>query len=213
MSTHSNQDVACQTCGGQLVLGNLFCDACRQMWGAPEGVKSADYGTRAVAYIIDYVILGGLSIVSLILAIVFGLASDNFGVFFIPLVLIWLGYLVWWVMLLRRSQTPGKLIMKLWVIRDRGQPAGWGLMFVREFFIKGLLFGILGGVTLYIAILLDLLWPLWDRKQADVARQDYRNSRCAGSKARTITHRTNRSRPVRRAYLRTPPRHAVVASH
>ena len=165
MSTHSNQDVACQTCGGQLVLGNLFCDTCRQMWGAPEGVKSADYGTRAAAYILDMVITWGLSIVVIVLGIVFALSFNNFWIAIIPLIVIWLAYLVWWVMLLRRSQTPGKLIMKLWVIRDGGQPAGWGLMFVREFFIKGLLFGILGGVTLYIAILLDLLWPLWDRNK------------------------------------------------
>ena len=138
MSTHSNQDVACQTCGGQLVLGNLFCDTCRQMWGAPEGVKSADYGTRAAAYILDMVITWGLSIVVIVLGIVFALSFNNFWIAIIPLIVIWLAYLVWWVMLLRRSQTPGKLIMKLWVIRDSGQPAGWGLMFVREFFIKGL---------------------------------------------------------------------------
>ena len=165
MSTHSNQGVECQTCGGQLVLGNLFCDTCRQMWDAPEGVKSADYGTRAVAYILDSIIPFGLAIVSIVLAVAIGVTSGEFWMFFIPLALIWLGYIVWWVLLLRKSQTPGKLIMKLWVTRDSGQPAGWGLMLVRELLVKGLLFGFLGGVTFYIAMLVDLLWPLWDRNK------------------------------------------------
>ena len=88
MTAHSNQGVACQTCGGQLVLGNLFCDACRQMWGAPEGVKSADFGTRAVAYILDTVITWGLGIVAIVLAIVVGLTSGEVWLFLTPLLLI-----------------------------------------------------------------------------------------------------------------------------
>jgi uncharacterized RDD family membrane protein YckC len=132
------------------------------MWGAPEGVKSADYGTRAAAYIIDMVITWGLSIAVIVLGIVFAISFNNFWTAIIPLIVIWLGYIVWWVMLLRKSQTPGKLIMKLWVVRDSGQPAGWGLMLVRELLVKGLLFGLIGAVTFYIAILVDLLWPLWD---------------------------------------------------
>ena len=165
MAADSNQGVACQICGAQLVLGNLFCDACRQMWGAPEGVKSADYGTRAVAYIIDYAIIWGLSIVVIGLGIVFALSFNNFWFSIIPFIVFWIAYIVWFVMLLRRSQTPGKLIMKLWVVRDSAQPAGWGLMLVRELLVKGLLFGIIGAVTFYIGILLDLLWPLWDRNK------------------------------------------------
>ena len=38
------------------MLGNLFCESCSQMWGAPEGERAADYGTRAVAYILDELI-------------------------------------------------------------------------------------------------------------------------------------------------------------
>ena len=43
-----------------------------------------------------------------------------------------------------------------------GEPLGWGMMFVREFLVKGLLFGILYGLTLGIMFLVDNLWPLWD---------------------------------------------------
>ena len=148
MSTQSDQEVAG-----------------RQTWGAESGVKSADYGTRAVAYIIDWLIVWGLAIVAVFLFVGAGSTSDGFWVwlFLIPLALIWMVYLVWWVLLLRRGQTPGKLIMKLWVVRDGGQPAGWGLMFVREFFVKYLLFFFFGGFLILIATLLDLLWPIWDR--------------------------------------------------
>ena len=78
---------------------------------------------------------------------------------------IWLACCVWWVLLLRRGQTPGKLIMNLRVVRDEAQTAGWGLMLVREVLVKGLLFGFIGAATLYIGILVDLLCPLWDRNK------------------------------------------------
>ncbi len=134
------------------------------MWGAKPGVKSADYGTRAVAYIIDTAVIWGLSIAMVVVAVLVAQVSDNVWVFLIPLVLIWAGYLVWWVMLLRRSQTPGKMIMKIWVIRDGGMRAGWGLMLVRELLVKGLVFVlILGPPTFYVVTLVDLLWPIWDR--------------------------------------------------
>ena len=183
MAANSGQGVACQSCGGQLVLGNLFCDACRQMWGAPEGVKSADYGTRAAAYIIDMVITWGLSIAVIVLGIVFAISFNNFWTAIIPLIVIWLGYIVWWVMLLRKSQTPGKLIMKLWVVRDSGQPAGWGLMLVRELLVKGLLFGLIGAVTFYHRDTGRPAVAAVGPQQANAARQDHRDARCARSEA------------------------------
>ena len=37
------------------------------------------------------------------------------------------------------------------------------MMFVREFLVKGLLFGLLYALTLGILFLVDNLWPLWDK--------------------------------------------------
>ena len=157
----------CETCGAQLVLGNLFCETCSQMWGAPEGVRAADYGTRAVAYILDTLISWAWVMLLVAVATMSVLAATRSfsAIPALAILVLWLGLLVWWVLLLRRSQTPGKLIMKLWVACDSAQPAGWGLMVVREVLVKSLLFGLVGGATFDIGILVDLLWPLWDRNK------------------------------------------------
>ena len=81
------------------------------------------------------------------------------------LVIVMLGYIVWWLFALRRGQTPGKQIVGIRVIKDDGEPSGWGYTFLREFVIKFLLLGTLSGPTYGIARLVDYLWPLWDRAE------------------------------------------------
>ena len=49
------------------------------------------------------------------------------------------------------------------MIKDNGEPSGWGYTFLREFVVKGLLFNFLGAISLSIVWFLDLLWPFWDR--------------------------------------------------
>ena len=49
--------------------------------------------------------------------------------FFLLLVI---GYLVWWLIVLARGQTPGKQLMGIYAITGNGDRAGWGTMFVRE---------------------------------------------------------------------------------
>ena len=65
--------------------------------------------------------------------------------------------------MLGRGQTPGKQLLGIYVIKDNGEPSRWGYTFLREFILKGLLYGFLGAITLYIAWILNLLWPFWDR--------------------------------------------------
>jgi uncharacterized RDD family membrane protein YckC len=60
------------------------------------------------------------------------------------------------------GQTLGKQVVDIRVIRDNGQPFDMGQAFLREFVVKGLLFGTVGSFFLYIPTLLDWLWPLWD---------------------------------------------------
>ena len=52
-----------------------------------------------------------------------------------------MGYIVWWLIALGRGQTPGKQIVGICVIKDNGEPSGWGYTFLREFVIKLLLVG------------------------------------------------------------------------
>ena len=53
--------------------------------------------------------------------------------FFLTLVI---GYIIWWLIVLGRGQTPGKQLLGIRAIRRDGYPSGWGNTFVREV-VKG----------------------------------------------------------------------------
>ena len=75
------------------------------------------------------------------------------------------GYVVWWLVTLQNGQTPGKQLVGIRVVRENGDPSGWGYTFLREFVIKGLLGGVLSSITGGIYTVVDHLWPLWDQKR------------------------------------------------
>jgi uncharacterized RDD family membrane protein YckC len=60
------------------------------------------------------------------------------------------------------GQTLGKQIVGIRVVQESGEAFTYGPAVLREFVIKNLLFGTLGGFFLGIPTLLDYLWPLWD---------------------------------------------------
>jgi uncharacterized RDD family membrane protein YckC len=62
----------------------------------------------------------------------------------------------------RNGQTLGKQLIGIRVVRDSGQPVDVGFGFLREFVVKGVLFGFIGGFFASIPTLVDYLWPLWD---------------------------------------------------
>ncbi len=137
----------------------------------------ASWPIRLVAYLIDDILptIGGvLMVIGFFLGLI-SLFEDGdvggevstaliiAGVFFLVLGAgILIAYLVWWLIVLGRAQTPGKQIVGIRAVNYAGEPLGWGMMFVREFLVKGLLFGILYGLTLGIMFFVDNLWPLWD---------------------------------------------------
>ena len=49
--------------------------------------------------------------------------------FFLTLII---GYIIWWLIVLGRGQTPGKQLLGIRAVRRDGNRVGWGLMFVRE---------------------------------------------------------------------------------
>ncbi len=57
-----------------------------------------------------------------------GLLLDGL-LFFLTLII---GYIIWWLIVLGRGQTPGKQLLGIRVVRRDGNPAGWGSTFVRE---------------------------------------------------------------------------------
>lgn len=65
---------------------------------------------------------------------------------------------------LRNGQTLGMQLVNIRVVREDQQPVTWGTVLLRETLIKGLLFGYVAILSLYVATLLNYLWPLWDNE-------------------------------------------------
>lgn len=66
------------------------------------------------------------------------------------------------VMARTNGRTVGKIAAGIRVVREGGQPVDLGFALLRELLVKNLLFGFVAVITLFIATLLDYLWPLWD---------------------------------------------------
>ena len=62
----------------------------------------------------------------------------------------------------RNGQTLGKQALSIRVVRTDGQPVSVGTVAVWHWLMKFIVFGYLAIITLYLATLLNYLWPLWD---------------------------------------------------
>lgn len=114
--------------------------------------------TLAYTLIIEEALLSGVEWVVTVMRVV----EVVVGV----LVIVVIGYIVWWLIALGGGQTPGKQIVGIRVIKDSGEPSNWGYTFYREFMIKLLLVGFfISHITFGIGRLVDYLWPLWDRAE------------------------------------------------
>jgi uncharacterized RDD family membrane protein YckC len=131
-----------------------------------NGVECATWGSRVGAYLLDF--LFGVVIpvaigIPLAASGVSGL--DTVGAVIILAAII-IGFPVCSAIVESRSgahngQTWGKQIVGIRVIRDGGETVGFGYAFLREFLVRWLLIGFIGGLF-FIPPLLDLLWPIWD---------------------------------------------------
>ena len=79
---------------------------------------------------------------------------------------LYLGWLIWFVIVAPRGQTPGKQMLGMYVMREDGSRAGGGYGWLREIVVKHLLFGsIVSTITLGFGILLAAVWCTWDRER------------------------------------------------
>jgi uncharacterized RDD family membrane protein YckC len=145
-------------------------------WASPiptgqgwEGRPLASWGSRVGATLLDVLILT-VPLAALITLVVIVAFSSDIGAVTLG-VFSGIAYLVaiflYAPLLMAREgggngQTWGKQIVGISAVRDVGQPFDFGNAFLREFVIKGLLFGTVGGWFFGIPTLLDYLWPLWD---------------------------------------------------
>ncbi len=137
----------------------------------------AGWWSRVGAYLLDGLFMVVLAIPFFLLASAIGLdvgdstsgdggasfSAQNgqvVGLFLIFLLVVFLyapTTMVW-----LKGSTPGKLILGIRVVRANGNPITFGYALLREWVIKGIVLGIVNGITIGLASLLNYLWPLWD---------------------------------------------------
>ncbi|MFI5493279.1 RDD family protein [Actinoplanes sp. NPDC051859] len=151
----------------------------------PDGRPLADFGTRLLAYLIDSMIASAAALAlftPLLVWFVFSTISsleaqpgdveqlsesEVFTEFFLPFVLLELGFLVvimvayyfYYVeMMYRSGQTLGKKLMKVRVV-----PLEPGAKLTRGMAAKRYLLEFVGGLLVPFLSVLDGLWQLWDK--------------------------------------------------
>jgi uncharacterized RDD family membrane protein YckC len=72
------------------------------------------------------------------------------------LVTLWIGWFIWAMITWARGQTPAKQLLGH-VVADAntGEAFGWGRMFLRDFVIRGLLFGLINAFSFGIFAIVD----------------------------------------------------------
>jgi uncharacterized RDD family membrane protein YckC len=76
---------------------------------------------------------------------------------------LFIGYLIWFLIVVGRGQTPGKQLLGMYIMREDGSRAGGWYTLLREIVVEGLLFGIVNSFTFAIAGIVGALWCTWDR--------------------------------------------------
>lgn len=132
---------------------------------APAGGPgaNAEWGTRAIALLIDWAIGVAISVAAGLLTVIGFAIADVLGILF---AIVWAGaalaYAIWNFCIRQgeTGQTIGKEKQGIKLIKDdTRQPVGVGMAFVRY-----LIFLVLGSVC-GVYTVLDYLWPLWDEDQ------------------------------------------------
>lgn len=139
----------------------------------PVDVVFADWWRRAVAAILDGLIVGGATLLVMAVASV-GFFADGdigwgdiiIGSLLATVVFVTLAFLYAPILMARTNgQTLGKMATGLRVARADGKPVDFGWAVLREVVVKGLVFGLLGSFTGGIANVIDWVWPFFDREE------------------------------------------------
>jgi uncharacterized RDD family membrane protein YckC len=136
------------------------------------GRPLASWGSRLGAYLIDFLVL--LIPLAILFVVVFvgGVDSDTSTWGFVGASILWLltsavVVLLYAPLLMmrqgeRNGQTLGKQFLGIRVVRDNGEPMGFGWAALREVLLKNLAVGIASSIIPIIPWFLNFFWPLWD---------------------------------------------------
>ena len=138
----------------------------------PAKEDLAEWWRRAVATLVDGLIVGGLTLLVLV-ALGVGIFAEGESGFGAVVVALLAGSVVFAalallyapiVMARTNGATLGKLLAGCRVVRAGGQRVTFGWAVLREVVVKGLVMGIASAITGGIAYLVDVLWPLVDKE-------------------------------------------------
>lgn len=99
-----------------------------------------------------------------------GVGGAGFAVLALIGVVVTIAALVWVASKYQNGQSVGKRVMGTQVVSaNDGTPLNWAFnLIVRTILVKGLAIGIVSSLTFYIFMLINFLWPLWDKNQQAV---------------------------------------------
>ena len=142
--------------------------------GQPAGRPAlASWGRRAIAQVIDGIIISIGAVVVFAVLAALGLTVDTDGgaaAFIVGALLAVVAFslvaLLYAPAMMSRTngRTLGRMAVNIRVIRTSGEPITFGFALLREVLVKSLLVGLISSATFGLAWLLDILWPLWDEE-------------------------------------------------
>ena len=144
--------------------------------GGPAGRAGphlASWGRRAIAQVIDGIIISIGAVVVFAVLAALGLTVDTDGgaaAFIVGALVAVVAFslvaLLYAPAMMSRTngRTLGRMAVNIRVIRTGGEPITFGFALLREVLVKSLLVGLISSATFGLAWLLDILWPLWDEE-------------------------------------------------
>lgn len=104
----------------------------------PAGVREAGAGLRFLAYLLEGILL---------------------------LLTLFVGWIIWAIIVSGKGQTPAKQVLKLRVIDAQSSKA---LGFARMFFVRGFIAGLVSSILASLTLGIILLMPLWTKRKQNI---------------------------------------------
>lgn len=154
----------CRACNAEAPAGARWCAICHANLRDEAVGRLASPGKRLGAYFLDLVIpLIALFVILGVAGAGAATGSDaGSGTGAFLAFALFVAYVVWALILFARGTTPGKNMLGMRVVKETGQPAGFGTMLIREWIGK-LISGMLLGLG-FLWILFDRDWQGWHDK-------------------------------------------------